>query len=132
MRRVGGLTMRWQRVVCAALLVVVMAVPATAVRAQQGLTPVTGEGVGRYVEAAPTQLAGALDKLTAELDVVPMDPTPEQVRAATFRRRILELRLLMDLNSFAYDRPKMNELRADIDAPYEAIGRYQDLPMIQK
>jgi hypothetical protein len=109
-----------------------MSVTSTVAQAQQGLTPVNGGGEGRYVEAAPTELQGALDKLTAELDVVPLDATPDQVRAATFRRRILELRLLMDLNSFAYERPKMNAFRADVDAPYESIGRYQDLPMIQK
>jgi hypothetical protein len=124
--------MAWHRVACALLLVAALvAIPQT-VLAQQGLTPVTGGGLGRYVGAAPTELQGALDKLTAELDAVPLDATPEQIRAATFRRRILELRLLMDLNSFAYERPKLNEFRADIDAPYEAVGRYQDLPMIQK
>jgi len=109
-----------------------MAATAPVAQAQQGLTPVTGGGEGRYVQAAPTEILGALDKLTAELDVVPMDATPDQVRAATFRRRILEMRLLLDLNSFAYDRPLMNTFRGDLDAPYETIGVYQDLPMVQK
>jgi hypothetical protein len=113
------------------LLITAMIVPATAALAQQGLTPVAGGGEGRYVRAAPTELQGALDRLTGELDAIPLDATPEVVRAATFRRRILELRLLMDFNSFAYERPTMNVFRADVDRPYEAVGRYQDLPMIQ-
>src|SRR5207247_122811 len=114
------------------VLVAILTGATTVAQAQQGLTPVTGGGEGRYVEAASTELQGALDKLTAELDLVPSDATPDQVRAATFRRRILELRLLMDLNSFAYERPKLNAFRADVDGAYESIGRYQDLPMIQK
>lgn len=124
--------MRWYRIACTLLLVVILTGPTPAVHAQQGLTPVEGGGEGRYEPAAAVELQGALGRLTGELDAVPMDATPDQVRAATFRRRILELRLLMDLNSFAYDRPKMNTMRGYIDAPYEAIGRYQDLPMIQK
>jgi len=114
------------------LLVLTLTGPATSVRAQQGLTPVEGGGEGRYEQAAATELQGALDRLTGELDAIPMDATPDQVRAATFRRRILELRLLMDFNSFAYERPKMNAFRANVDSPYESVGRYQDLPMIQK
>jgi len=124
--------MAWHRGASVLLLVVVMAATPAAVQAQQGLTPVSGGGEGRYTEAAPTEILGALDKLTAELDAVPMDATPDQVRAATFRRRILEMRLLLDLNSFAYERPLMNTFRQDLDAPYESIGEYQDLPMVQK
>ena len=124
--------MRWYRGACVLLLGAAMAAVAPVAQAQQGLTPVTGGGEGRYVQAAPTEILGALDKLTAELDAVPMDATPEQVRAATFRRRILEMRLLLDLNSFAYNRPLMNTFREDLDAPYETIGDYQDLPMVQK
>src|SRR3954449_10308122 len=104
--------MRWYRIVCMLLLVVAWTGPSPSAGAQQGLTPVAGGGEGRYEPAAAVELQGALDRLTGELDAVPMDPTPDQVRAATFRRRILELRLLMDLNSFAYDRPKMNAIRA--------------------
>src|SRR5689334_19030875 len=101
--------MRWYRVACTLLLVIGMAGPVTTANAQQGLTPVAGGGEGRYEPAAATELLGALDRLTGELNAIPLDASPTQVRTATFRRRILELRLLMDLNSFAYERPKMNE-----------------------
>jgi hypothetical protein len=119
------------RAVYAILLAFVLIWPGET-HAQQGLTPVAGGGEGAYADAAATQLQGALDRLTGELDAAPTQPTPEEVRAATFRRRILELRLLMDLNSFAYERPKLQSYRNLVDSAYESIGRYQDLPMIQK
>jgi hypothetical protein len=121
-----------QRVMCAVVMTVLLVWPEAAAHAQQGLTPVAGGGAGTYAPAAAIQVLGALDRLFGELDAAPGQPTPDEVRAATFRRRILELRLLIDLDTFAYERPKLQSYRDLIDTAYEAVGRYQDLPMIQK
>ena len=75
--------MAWHRVACALLLVVAMVAVPRAVQAQQGLTPVTGGGVGRYVGAAPTELQGALDKLNAGLPLCRWTPR----RSRSGRRR---------------------------------------------
>jgi len=117
------------------LLVFVLAVasPATAVLAQDKETSfVAGGGQGRYAAAAPTQLAGAFDRAMAELDATSAEASPEEVKAASFRRRILELRLLMDLNALAYDGNRMKEYRDTVDRVYEAVGVYQDLAVIKK
>jgi len=117
------------------LLVFVLAAasPATGVLAQDKETSfVAGGGQGRYAAAAPTQVAGAFDRAMAELDATSPEASPEEVKAASFRRRILELRLLMDLNALAYDGDRMKDYRDTVDEVYEAVGVYQDLAVIKK
>jgi hypothetical protein len=80
--------------------------------------------------AAPTLLS-ALDRAGQELDAFPGQPTPSEVKALTFRRRLLELRLLMDFGAFAYDPVLMGMFRDTIDDAYEQIGTYQDLSVVQ-
>jgi hypothetical protein len=80
--------------------------------------------------AAPTLLA-ALDRAQQELDTFPGQPTPGEVKALTFRRRLLELRLLMDFSAFAYDPVLLGAFRDAIDGAYEDIGTYQDLSVVQ-
>ena len=80
--------------------------------------------------AAPTLLA-ALDRAQRELDSFPGQPTPDEVKALTFRRRLLELRLLMDFGAFAYDPVLLGAFRDAIDGAYEEIGTYQDLSVVQ-
>lgn len=120
----------------AATLVALLSTPVAAVTHAQTPTPapatVAGDGAGRYLEAAPVQLRWALDRALAELDAAPPVPTPEQVKSASFRRRILELRLLMDLNAFAYEPTTMEVFREIVDEAYEAIGQYQDLHVTQE
>jgi hypothetical protein len=84
--------------------------------------PVVGEGAGTYTQAAAQSTVGALDRALGELDAVPMDPTPQQVKDASWRRRILELRLQMDFNAFAYDKDKLKGFRDIVDRVYEATG----------
>jgi hypothetical protein len=93
---------------------------------------VVGEGAGSYVQAAVPALTGAVDRLASELDAFPGDATPKQAKDASWRRRILELRLLMDLNAFAYDKDKMKSYRDIVDHAYEVSGSYQDLDVFEK
>src|SRR5436190_9754112 len=105
--------------------------PATAAYAVTTV-PVVGNGDGRYADAAPVELTGAFDRFIGELDASPAQPTPQQVKDLTFRRRILELRLLMDLNALAYDPIRMKGYREAVDAAYEASGAFQDIAVAAK
>jgi hypothetical protein len=96
-------------------------------------TPIAvGEGAGVYVQAASTSLVGALDRALGALDATPADATPQQVRDSGYRRRLLELRLLMDLNAYAYDRDRLRPYRDIVDRAYEQVGVYQDITDIEK
>src|SRR3954469_23636166 len=110
-----------RRRVSAWLLIVMMVLvawPPTGAWAQakpKDTGPVVGEGNGSYTEAARASTVGALDRVVDELNPVPMDVTPQQVKDASWRRRILELRLQMDFNAFAYDKDKLKGLRDAVD-----------------
>lgn len=95
-------------------------------------SPVVGEGAGMYTQAAGVSTVGALDRLWGELEGIPGDVTPQQVKDASWRRRILELRLQMDFNAFAYDKDKMKGFRDQVDRAYEASGVYQDIAVFEK
>jgi hypothetical protein len=95
-------------------------------------SPVVGEGAGLYTQAAGVSTVGALDRLWGELEGVPGDVTAEQVKDASWRRRILELRLQMDFNAFAYDKDQLKGFRDQVDRAYEASGVYQDLNVFEK
>lgn len=116
---------------CAVWTALVTAVPATDVQAVNTV-PVVGNGDGRYTDAAPVALTGALDRVTGELDASPWPPTPREVKDLTFRRRMIELRLLMDLHALAYDRDLIKSYREAVDNAYEAVGQYQDIAVVEK
>ena len=85
-----------------------------------------------YSRQAASTLISAFDRAMGEIDGVPAAPTSQEVKAMTFRRRLLELRLLMDTNSFAYNHDQMKANRDIVDAAYEATGEYQDISVIEK
>src|SRR5215207_5231541 len=125
------------RRVAAWLLVVLLLVswPAAGVQAQanpKDTSPVVGGGAGTYLQAAAPSVVGAFDRAIGEIDAAPFDATPKQVKDLSFRRRLLELRLLMDFNSFAYDRGDMRVYRDFVDQAYEGIGIYQDIADFEK
>jgi hypothetical protein len=96
-------------------------------------TPIAvGEGNGTYTQAARASLVGALDRAFADMEAFPADGTPRQVKDAGFRRRLLELRLLMDLNAYAYDRDQLQSYRDTVDRAYESVGVFQDVTDIEK
>ncbi len=82
-------------------------------------------------QVAPV-LIGAFDRAMGEIDAAPEDMSPTDVKNATFRRRLLEVRLLMDTDNFAYNHDQMKTYRDVVDAAYQAIGDYQDVSVIQK
>jgi hypothetical protein len=125
---------------CALLLVVLTTLPMPAASAQDTPsapnpkdTPIAvGEGAGMYVQAAAPSLTGAFDRAVSEIDASGADWTPRQVKDASFRRRLLELRLLMDGNAFAYEKDRLRGYRDIVDRAYESVGIYQDLTDIEK
>jgi hypothetical protein len=127
-----------KRRVAAWLLIAMMVVagwPASAVWAQakpKDTGPVVGNGDGTYVQAAGVSTVGALDRVVSELDGVPNNPSPQDVKDASWRRRILELRLQMDFNAFAYDKVKLKGYRDLVDRAYESAGVYQDVSVYEK
>jgi hypothetical protein len=85
-----------------------------------------------YSQQVAGVLIGQFDRAMGEIDAAPGNMSPTDVKNATFRRRLLELRLLMDTNNFAYNHDQMKTYRDVIDAAYQAIGDYQDISVIQK
>lgn len=85
-----------------------------------------------YAEAATSQLLTQYWIVLYEVDALPRDPSPDEVKASQLRKRLLDLRLILDLNAFAYEPGKLEAYRDAIDAAYEEIGRYKDLFDIQK
>jgi hypothetical protein len=99
-------------------------------RADRQVT-VTLDGSGPYLAAMGPLLTGAYDRMMGELDGLSEQASPDDVRNATFRRRVLEMRLLMDFGAYAYDPILLPTFRKAVDAAYEQTGDYQDVSVTQ-
>lgn len=116
------------------LLVGFALLPASKVFAQGGPdnrapTVTISEG-GAYVQVAGAAVVAAFDRAMGELDGFSEGIRAEQARDASFRRRLLELRLLMDLYAYAYDPEPLSTYRELVDDAYERVGGYQDIPVV--
>lgn len=108
---------------------------------QQAASGKTGSS-GQKSNVAPArtvysqQVAGIIlaqfDRTMGEIDAMSPNPSPTDVKNLTFRRRLLELRLLMDANTFMYSHNEFKPFRDTIDAAYQAIGDYQDVSVVEK
>lgn len=85
---------------------------------------------GPYSAVASSAIIATFDRAMGELDGFSEGIRPEQARESVFRRRLLELRLLMDLYAYAYDPEPMGTFRELVDDAYERVGGYQDIPVI--
>jgi hypothetical protein len=94
-------------------------------------SPVTITATGSYAQVGSAAVVGAFDRTMQELEAWPEQSTPTDVKNATFRRRLLELRLLMDYAAFSYDPNLLGTFRGLVDDSYEQVGRYQDLDVVQ-
>jgi hypothetical protein len=94
-------------------------------------SPVTISATGSYADVAGAALVEAFDRTMQELDGWPEQASPTDVKNATFRRRLLELRVLMDYGAYLYDPNLMGTFRSLIDDAYERVGAYQDLDVVQ-
>lgn len=80
-----------------------------------------------YSDAATPHLLTQYEWVFSELDKFPDDPTPEQTKKSDLRKRLLDLRLLMDLYAFAFDQNDFNDYRDVVDNAYERVGEFKDL-----
>jgi len=85
-----------------------------------------------YSRQAAAALISQFDRTMGEIDGVPNAPTSAEVKDMTFRRRLLELRILMDTNSFIYNHDLMKANRDIVDGAYQAVGEYQDISVNEK
>ena len=112
--------------------------PTGSVLAQGGQPPsvpaptVIIDGNGPYAAVAGSALVERFDRAMAELDAAPEQLSPTDVKNASFRRRLLELRLLMDFGAYAYDPVLLDTFRDVVDDPYERVGSYQDVDVTQE
>lgn len=95
------------------------------------ISPVTITATGSYADVSRSAVVGAFDQVMQELDAWPEQSSPTQVKDATFRRRLLELRMLMDYAAFSYDPNLLGTFRGLVDDAYEQVGSYQDLDVVQ-
>src|SRR5687768_16116529 len=80
-----------------------------------------------YPKAAPDALQTYASIVYDEVRKLPPNANPAQVKASPLRKRLLDLRLMMDFNAFLYAPERMGPMRDQVDAAYEAIGQFKDL-----
>ena len=80
-----------------------------------------------YSKAAPDALLTYASIVYDEVRKLPPRATPKQMKASDLRKRLLDLRLMMDFNAFLYDPDRLGPMRDQVDAAYEAIGQFKDL-----
>lgn len=85
----------------------------------------------RYTEAATSQLLTHYWIVFSELDQFPANPSPDQTKASQLRKRVLDLRLVMDLYAYAFQPGVFEAYRDAADAVYEQVGQYKDLYDVQ-
>jgi hypothetical protein len=84
-----------------------------------------------YTEAAPSAIQIYAAIVLDGVDTFPDDLSPEQVEQSDLRKQIRALRLMMDLNAFAYEPRPFKAYREAVDVAYESMGAYQDLYVTQ-
>jgi hypothetical protein len=80
-----------------------------------------------YLAAGPDELLTYLLLVATEARAVPISVTPDQIKSSNLRKRLLDLRLMMDFNAYIYDPERLQPMREQVDAAYEAIGQFKDL-----
>lgn len=80
-----------------------------------------------YLAAGPDEILTYLFVVVAEARKLPADVTPEQMKSSDLRKRLLDLRLMMDFNAYIYDPENLGPLRDQVDEAYEKVGLYKDL-----
>jgi hypothetical protein len=87
----------------------------------------------RAIERRTYLAAGSDEVLTygllvqQEASILPVDATPDQMKSSNLRKRLLDLRLMLDFNAYLYDPDQLEPIREKVDAAYETVGLYKDL-----
>ena len=80
-----------------------------------------------YAEAAPIAIQTYAAIVLDGVEAFPDAPSPEQVKDSDLRKQLRALRLMMDVNVFAYEPLAFEAYRGAVDSAYETMGTYQDL-----
>jgi hypothetical protein len=80
-----------------------------------------------YLAAGPDEILTYVQVVADQTKAVPANVTPEQLKASDLRKRLLDLRLMMDFNAYIYDPERLGPMRDRVDEAYEALGLYKDL-----
>ena len=80
-----------------------------------------------YAEAASSAIQTYAVIVLAGVDAFPDAPGPDQVKDSDLRKQLRALRLMMDVNAFAYEPRSFEAYRGAVDSAYETMGTYQDL-----
>src|SRR5262245_38995274 len=80
-----------------------------------------------YTDAAVPHMLTQYEYVFSELDQLADDPSAQDTKSSELRKRLLDLRLLMDLYAFAFDEDAYDYHRDIVDEAYERTGEYKDL-----
>src|SRR3954468_23206060 len=80
-----------------------------------------------YLTAGADEILTYLLLVSTEAKALPPDVTPEQLKSSDLRKRLLDLRLMMDFNAYIYDPENLGPMRDQVDEAYEKVGLYKDL-----
>ena len=80
-----------------------------------------------YLKAAPDMLQTYAAIVYDEVRKLPPQVRPEQMKNSDLRKRLLDLRLMMDFNAFLYEPERLGAMRDQVDAAYETVGLFKDL-----
>src|SRR5215213_8400697 len=68
-----------------------------------------------YLSAGPDEILTYFAVVSTEAKAVDVNVSPEQLKASTLRKRLLDLRLMMDFNAYIYDPEDLGPLRDQVD-----------------
>lgn len=80
-----------------------------------------------YLSAGSDEILTYLAVVSAEAKTLDISLSPEELKSSSLRKRLLDLRLMMDFNAYIYDPEDLGPLRDQVDAAYETLGLYKDL-----
>jgi hypothetical protein len=80
-----------------------------------------------YMLAASDEVLTYWQVVQQEAAALPPEPGPDQIKSSSLRKRLLDLRLMLDFNAYLYDPERLEPIREQVDQAYEAVGLYKDL-----
>jgi len=85
----------------------------------------------RYLDSSTPNLLTHYWPVMYEMDQYPRFPAPDQTKESELRKRVLDLRLVLDLYAYAFEPGLFEAYRDALDNTYEQVGLYKDLFDIQ-
>jgi hypothetical protein len=109
--------------------VLMLAAPATDSAHADELTPKVDDFLEtrNYTHAATREILYQWRYAGTEIEAFPAIPTAKEMKDTEMRKRVLDLRLMMDFNTFAYKPNDLLKYRDMLDLVYENVGAYKSL-----